>query len=121
MENFSLLINGKNFNTGKYEYFPYVDRKITDFKTTFRILTKLKIGKISEDSKEVSKYIFAKYCIGRDDSNRLAIKAAYKAFKEFRNFSLSIRKKILLDMYELLIKKRMNLLIYLSLKAIRLS
>ena len=114
MRKFTLLVNGQDLDTGAYEYFSYTDRKISDFKTTFRILTQLKMGKISEDSEEVKKYIFSKYCIGREDSNRLAIAAAHKAFEEFRNFPLSLRKKIFFDIHKLLLQKKeefINLLI----------
>jgi len=114
MQKFTLLVNGEDLDTRIYEYFPYADKKISDFKKTFRISTQLKLGKLPEESEEVSEYIFAKYCLGKEDTNRLAIEAAHKAFKEFRNFSLSQRKKVLLDMYYLLLKKKeefINLLI----------
>lgn len=114
MNKFTLLVNGQDLDTGIYEYFPYADKKISDFKTTFRILTQLKLGKLAEDSDEVNKYIFAKYCVGKENTNLRAMEAAYKAFNEFRNFPLSVRKKILFDMYELLLKNKekfINLLI----------
>lgn len=106
MKKFTLLVNGQDLDTGIYEYSPYTDKKITDFRTTFRILTQLKMGKITEDCEEVNKYVYAKYCVGKEDTNRLAIESAYRAFKEFRNYPLSIRKRIFLDMYDLLLKKK---------------
>ncbi len=114
MKEFTLLINGEDLNTGIYEYYPYSHKYISDFRNVFKLLTKLKIGKISESEKIVEEYIFAKYCVGREDTNSLAIDSAYKAFKNFRYFPLAKRKKILLDMYALLLEKKkefINLLI----------
>jgi len=106
MNKFTLLVNGQDLDTGAYEYFPFSDKKISDFKSTFRLITHLKTGKAAEDSKETREYIFAKYCIDKENFNKLAIQAAYNAFSKFRNFSLSARKKILLDIHELLLKKK---------------
>lgn len=114
MQKFTLLVNGQDLDTGRYEYFSYMDRRITDFRTTFRILTQLKMGKIPEDAQEVKKYVYAKYSVGGEDTNGLAIESARRAFREFRNYPLSMRKKIFLDMYELLLEKKeefINLLI----------
>lgn len=110
MKKFTLLVNGQDLDTGAYDYFLYTDKKIGDFETSFRISTRLKTGKLSEDSEEVDKYIFAKYCIGKEDTNLNAIESAYNAFQKFRNISLAIRKKILLDMYELLLKNKEELI-----------
>lgn len=106
MKKFTLLAGGQDLDTGIYEYFSCADKKISDFETTFRISTRLKLGKMSEDSAEVKEYIFAKYCVGREDTNKLAIESAHKAYLEFRNFPLSLRKKILLDMHTLLLEKK---------------
>lgn len=106
MKKFTLLVNGQDLDTGIYEYFPYSDKKISDFETTFRVLTRLKIGKLSEDSTEANDCIFAKYCVGKEDTNLQAIESAYKAFQEFRKTSLAARKKMLLDCYSLLLEKK---------------
>lgn len=106
MKKFTLLVNGQDLDTGIYEYFPYSDKKISDFETTFRILTRLKLDKISEDSAEAAEYIFAKYCVGREDTNLKAVESAYRAAQEFRKTSLALRKKMLLDCYSLLLKKK---------------
>ncbi|MDP1854321.1 MAG: aldehyde dehydrogenase [Candidatus Omnitrophota bacterium] len=103
MKKFTLLINGEDFDTKIYEYFPYIDKQITDFKTTFRILTGIKTGRIPEEAKEADEYIYAKYCIGKDDTNLKAMESAYRAFKEFRKFPLSVRKNILLDIHKSLL------------------
>lgn len=111
MKEFSLLLNGKDLDTGKYEYFPYTDKAILDFRKTRKIVRELKEGKTPE---ETNNYIYAKYNIGNEDTNRLAIESAYRASKTFRNFPLSIRKKIFLDMYKLLLRNKeefINLLI----------
>ncbi|MFA5119347.1 MAG: aldehyde dehydrogenase [Candidatus Omnitrophota bacterium] len=106
MRKFTLLVNGQDIDTGVYEYFPYTDKKISDFENTFRTLTRLKTGKLTEDSPEVKEYIYAKYCVGKEDLNKQAIESAHKAFQGFRKFSLAARKKIFLDMYHLLLKKK---------------
>jgi acyl-CoA reductase-like NAD-dependent aldehyde dehydrogenase len=103
MKKFTLLVNGQDLDTGIYEYFPYADTIIADFPTTRKIVRELKENK---NPTEVKDYIYAKYCVGKEDTSRLATEAAYNAYKEFHNFPLSIRKKIFLDMYELLQKKK---------------
>lgn len=110
MERFTLLVNGHDLDTGIYEYFPYADKTISDFKTTFRILTQLKMGKLSEDSEDVKEYIFAKYCIGTEDTNLKAIESAYKASQKFRYFPVSTRRKILYDVHKYLIQKKEELI-----------
>ena len=90
MENYYLFVDGKNIDTGKYEYFPYSDMSILDFKKTYQIITELKKGKDPED---VDKYIYAKYCVGDNELNKKAIDAAYKASKIMRYVPVSKRKK----------------------------
>jgi acyl-CoA reductase-like NAD-dependent aldehyde dehydrogenase len=106
MKKFTLLVDGQDLDTGIYEYFPYADKVISDFKTTFRILTQLKLGRLREDSSEANKYIFAKYCVAKEDTNLNAIEAAYKAYKEFRKFPLSTRKNILRDIHKSLLEHK---------------
>lgn len=110
MEKFTLLVDGKDLDTGVYEYFPYADKYISDFKTTFRITTQLKLGKLQEESPEVKDYIFAKYCIAKEDTNQKAIEAAYKAFQKFRYFPLEKRRKILGDIHKNLVEKKEKLI-----------
>lgn len=106
MKKYTLLVGGQDIDTGIYDYFPYADKFISDFKNTFRIITQIKTGKLSEDSKEANEYVSGRYCLVNDETNRMAIESAYKAFKEFRKISLATRKKMLLDCYELLLKKK---------------
>ena len=110
MEKFTLLVDGQDLDTGIYEYFPYTDKTLTDFKTTFRILTQLKIGKLQEESEEANKYIFAKYCVGKEDTNLKAIESAYKASLHFRYFPVSARRKILYDIHKYLVQKKEELI-----------
>ncbi len=110
MKTFTLLIDGKDLDTGRYGYFPYSDKLICNFKNTFRIITEIKTGKLQEDSKEANEYIFGKYCLGDSEINQFAIESAYKAFQEFRKVSLATRKKLLLDCYDLLLKKKEELI-----------
>jgi len=113
MKKFTLLVDGKDLDTGIYEYFPYADKVISDFKTTFRIMTQVKTGKLSEDSEEVNEYIFAKYCIGKEDTNLKAIEAAYKASQKFRYFPVAARRKILYDIHKYLIQNKEELIRFL--------
>jgi len=106
MKKFTLLINSQDLDTGNYEYFPYTDKKISDFETTFRVLTRLKTGKLTEDSEEVNKYIFAKYCVNKEDTNLKAIEAAYKASGKYRYLPVAKRKKMFKDILLLLKKHR---------------
>jgi len=106
MKKLTLLINGKDLDTGVYEYYPYTDKKITNFETTFRIITRLKTGKLIEGSEDVDKYIYAKYCVNAENTNQEAMGAASRAFKEFKSFPLSSRKKIFLDMYKILLERK---------------
>jgi len=103
MKNFTLLVNGQDLDTGIYEYFPYVDKAITDFRTTRKIISELKNGKAVD---KVDDYIYARYCVGNNETNKLAIQSAYEAFQKFRHFPQPIRKKIFLDMYKLLLQKK---------------
>ncbi len=106
MKKFTLLVNGEDLDTGRYEYLPYADKKISDFENTFRAMTRLKTGKLTEESEEVKSCVFAKYCVGVEDTNLKAMEAAHKAYQEFKLFPLTARKKIFLDMHALLLKKK---------------
>jgi acyl-CoA reductase-like NAD-dependent aldehyde dehydrogenase len=107
MENYYLFVDGKNIDTGKYEYFPYSDMSILDFKKTYQIITELKKGKNPED---VDKYIYAKYCVGDNELNKKAIDAAYKASKIMRYVPVSKRKKIIKDIHKNLIENKENII-----------
>jgi acyl-CoA reductase-like NAD-dependent aldehyde dehydrogenase len=110
MHKFTLLINGNDIDTGLYDYLPYASKKFTDFRTTFRILTRLKTGKLTEDSKEVKEFIYAKYCIGTDEINKSAIESAYRASRIFRGFSLDVRRKIMKDIHALLVENKKQII-----------
>ena len=69
MKQFFLFVNGKDVDTEKYEYFPYADKAILDFKKTYQVLTKLKKGELPED---VDEYVYAKYCVGNNELNKKA-------------------------------------------------
>lgn len=107
MKKFTLLVNGRDLDTGVYEYFPYTDKIIMNFRKVKAVIKNLKEGITSP---EVDDYIYAQYCIGREDTNRLAIESAYRAFNEFKKFSLLRRKKLFLDLYKLLVKNKEELI-----------
>lgn len=107
MKKYSLLINGQDLDTGRYDYYPYIDKVLTDFEGTRSVLEKLKKGGKPVNSDE---YVFAKYCINNDDTNQLAMESAFRAFQEFRKIPLSIRKVILLDIHRALLDSKEELL-----------
>lgn len=108
MKSFSLLINGKDLDTGVYEYFPYADRVISDFKATYKVIMAVKKGKA--ESSEANKHIYAQYCVGDDDTNKRAIDAAYAASRKFRYFPVSVRRKILGDIHQNLLDRKDELI-----------
>jgi len=103
MKKFTLFVNGRDVDTGVYEYFPYAEKMISDFRGTRKVIKDLKEGKID---KNVDDFIYSQYCINKEETNRLAIESAYNAFKEFRKFPLTKRRKIFLDMHELLLENK---------------
>ncbi len=107
MKEFCLFVDGKDVDTGKYEYFPYSDRYIADFKKTYQIISKLKKGEMPEDAEE---YIYAKYCVGDNELNKRAIESAYKASKIMRRMSVAKRRKILYDIHKNLVDNREKIL-----------
>jgi len=107
IKQFDLLIGGKHVNTGKYEYFPYMEKVITDFVSVRNTIQDLKKGIIP---KNPEKYIFARYSIGSADSNVKAVQSASEAFKTFSKMPLAKRKKILEDIHTLLLKNKKTLI-----------
>ena len=97
MEKYTLLLNGVNLDTGIYEYFPFADKAISEFRNSYKMILSLKKEIIPE---KVNEYIYARYCIGGVETNKNAIEAAYKASREFRYFPVSKRRKILGDIYK---------------------
>lgn len=96
MKRFTLLLNGKDLDTGRYRYYPYSDRFIKNPHETLSVLSGLNRGNIPDNSDQ---FIYAKYCIGTDQTNNLAIEAAYKASREFLFFPLTRRNKICSDIF----------------------
>lgn len=103
METFTLLVDGKDLDTGSYEYFPYTDKAITDPTETRRILRELRSGRQPSNWKE---HFYARYCVGRDDTNQKAVEAAYLASTKFKRLPLSVRRKIYDDLHRLLLKNK---------------
>ncbi|MCL2484603.1 MAG: aldehyde dehydrogenase family protein [Endomicrobia bacterium] len=100
---FNLFVDGKEVDTGVYDYTPYSDKFITEFKNTYRIITKLKKDEIPDNADE---YIYARYCVGDDSLNLKAIDAAHRAAKEFGSFPVSKRRKIMHDIHDNLEKNK---------------
>lgn len=100
---FTLLIDGEDVDTGKYRYYPVAEKAVTEPMNTFEILSQAKKGKLNRNYKD---YIFAKYCIGDGNINQMAVESAFKAFKIFRKFSLERRRKIIGDIFDLVLANR---------------
>ena len=103
MKTFTLLVNGEDLDTGVYEYFPYADKAISDPLGTRRIVHQLRSGLTPQGWED---YIYARYCIGKDDTNQKALEAAYRASQKFKLFPLSARRKIYDDMHRLLLANK---------------
>lgn len=106
MNHQTLLVGGKNLDTGKYRYYPYAEKFITLPRDTLSALHNLEKGHFDSNLQE---FIFARCSIGDEDVNRLAIESAYRASKKFRAFSVSRRKKICQDISRLLKTRKQEL------------
>jgi len=103
IKNFPLLINGQEVDTGKYRYFPYIEKVILEPEITNFMLKEVKEGR---SPAEYGNYIFGRYCIANSDLNHQAIAAAYNASKIYRKFHIGARVKILNDIHNLLEEKK---------------
>jgi acyl-CoA reductase-like NAD-dependent aldehyde dehydrogenase len=107
MEKFTLLIGGKEIDTGNYEYFPYASKAVSDFKATRKIIKELKKGSLP---KETDEYVYARYCVGDENICQQALKAAYQASKTYKYFTLEKRCKIMRDIHDLLVKHKAEII-----------
>lgn len=104
---YTLLINGEELDTHRYEYFVFREKLITDYRHTVPILKQLKAGKLPDNYRQ---YIFGRYCVGNKETNRAALEAAYAASKEFKLFPLSRRVQIAMDLHARLIANKEKLI-----------
>lgn len=107
MRTYKLLIDGRDVDTGKYEYFPYADKMISEPRETLRIVRELRAGRQPENWEA---YIYARYCVGTEETNQQAIEAAARASSKYRYFSLSRRKKIMGCLRKLLLEHKKDLI-----------
>lgn len=103
METFTLLVGGQDVDTGRYAYFPYADKAIAERQETRRIIRELEAGRYPLGWE---KYVFARYCIGKEDTNPQALESAYRAGSLFKQFSLASRRKIYDDIHRLLLANK---------------
>jgi acyl-CoA reductase-like NAD-dependent aldehyde dehydrogenase len=104
---YPLYIDGRDVDTGEYEYFPYADQAITDPKGTSEVLLRLKNGEMPERTAD---YIFARACVGDETHNARAIQSARRAFRTFGSFPMAKRMKIFEDIHTLLLKHKEKIL-----------
>lgn len=107
IKKFYPFVNGQDVDTKKYEFFPYADKFITDYKTVREMMVQLKRG---GNPVGIESYFYAQYAVANSELNQAAVLAAHRAFQEFKNFSVSRRKKILEDIRELLLQEKENLI-----------
>jgi len=100
-------INDEDIDTRQYEYFPYADKSILDFRETRHMIMELKRGITPTDA---PLYVHSRYALADSDLNRAALLSAHRAFLEFRKFSIERRRKILDDIRELLLLEKENIL-----------
>ncbi len=100
-------VGDEDVDTQKYEFFPYADKFVAEFKKTREYLMQLKRGQVPP---EAHSYIYAQYAVADSDLNRAAVMSAHRAFQEFRRFSVARRRKILDDIRDLLQKEKENLI-----------
>jgi acyl-CoA reductase-like NAD-dependent aldehyde dehydrogenase len=103
MRTFGLFVDGSDLNTGLYDYFPYTEQLIVDRDKTRQCVRMLRSGKRNSNWE---KYVFARYCIGEEETNSLALQAAHKAGLEFRRFPFYRRRRIYDDLHKLLLENR---------------
>lgn len=107
IKEFRLLIAGEEVDTGRYRYFPYTEKVITEPDTVANILNEVKNGNILSMHHE---YIYARYCVGNSETNNQAIISAYQASKSYRYFPLEKRVKIIRDIHNLLLENEQEFL-----------
>ena len=107
METYPLLIDGEDVDTGRYEYFPFADKSITELHRTLQVLRELRAGKFPPDWE---KYVYARCCVATEQTNQQAIAAAYKASQIYQHFPLSRRKKIMDTIHQLLMEHQKRLI-----------
>lgn len=104
---YPLYVGGKDVDTWDYEFFPYAEKSILEFKKTYRIVSQLKQG---ERPTGFEDYVYARYCVGDSEINQKAMAAAHRAAQIFGKFPISARRKILLDIRDLLVSHRDELI-----------
>lgn len=107
LKTFFAYVNDEDIDTKKYEFFPYADKIITDYKKTREYLLQFKRGQSPVGAET---YIYAQYAVADESLNKLAIESAHKAFRDFKNFPISSRRRILDDIRDLLVKEKQNLI-----------
>lgn len=98
---FPLLINGKEVDTKKYEYQPFIEKALTEPTLTAHIIKDLKQNKITDDYND---FIYGKYCLGDENDFEDAILSAYEASKTYKNFDIDKRANIIVDIHNKLFK-----------------
>lgn len=107
LREFSLLVGGKLVKTDNYEFYPYTEKMILDWKGTRSRISQLKKGIQPVDWAD---YVYAKYYVASPETNQLAINSAHDASLEFQNFPLAKRHKIMVNIYDLLLENKAQLI-----------
>ncbi len=107
LKKFYPYVGDEDIDTGRYEFFPYVDKVITEQKKVRELFFQLKRG---ENPQDVESYFYAQYAVGDSTLNIKAVESAHEAFQIFRKFSIGRRRKILDDIREILIAEKENII-----------
>lgn len=107
LRKFYPYVEGEDIDTKKYEFSPYADKFISDFRKTRDYMIQLKNG---ESPPGVEQFFFAQYAVADSHINEMAILSAHKAFQDFKKISIQRRRKILDDVREMLYKEKNNII-----------
>ncbi len=107
LKKFYPYVGDEDIDTGKYEYFPYIDKALTDQKRVREIYSQMKRGEYSSDSEL---FFYAQYAIADSNLNIRAVQSAQKAFQSFKRFSIERRRKILDDIRDGLISEKESII-----------
>lgn len=107
LELYSPFVAGKDVDTGRYEFFPFAEKMVTDRDGLQQRFRSLREGNTPDD---LTSYFAARYAIADSALNVAAVEAAHQAFHKFQLLPLPRRRRIFETMHELLATEKQNLL-----------
>ncbi|MFH1428770.1 MAG: aldehyde dehydrogenase family protein, partial [Candidatus Margulisiibacteriota bacterium] len=95
LQNYKLLVDGHDIDTGNYEFFPYADQVVQDFKATYKVIKSLKKGEHIPDN--YNSFVHSRYCVGNTELYDQAIKSSHNASLSFRHVPAAKRARLIID------------------------